>query len=79
MILKILTSLISHLCCLLFAGTLLNTLSSVLSYNSFKFSSLRDHEDSWRLQHQPSLAKQGVYCIIFVVLNLWYYSHSTEN
>ena len=56
---------------LLFEGTLLNSLSSVLSYNSFKFSSLHGPEDSWKLQHKPSLAKQGVYCLIFVILNLW--------
>ena len=48
-------------------------MSSVLSYNVFEFTEVfeKEDKDKKRLQnHEPSFAKQMLYCVGFISLNL---------
>ena len=53
----------------------MNSMSSVLSYNQFDFGPIFKHGDKAKREkrgekHQPSFAKQMIYFILFIVLNL---------
>ena len=55
----------------------MNSMSSVLSYNQFDFGPIFKHGDKAKEEkrgekHQPSFAKQMIYFILFIVLNLGY-------
>ena len=55
----------------LFSEIILNSMSSVLSYNQFNFGPIFKHgEKAKEEKHQPSFAKQMIYFILFTVLNL---------
>ena len=58
-----------------FSEVILNSMSSVLSYNQFNFGPIFKHgkkakEEKKGEKHQPSFAKQMIYFILFTVLSL---------
>ena len=54
----------------LFLGLVLNSLSSVLTYNTFDVEQMFGDKKKGN-HHETSFVKQLGYCIIMIILNLW--------
>ena len=61
----------------LFEEVILNSMSSVLSYNQFDFGPIFKHGEKAMKEkrgekHQPSFVKQTIYFMLFTILNMGY-------
>ena len=54
-------------------GVILNSLSSIISYNNFNVEQMfvQKQRQKTMQRHQPTFLKQFVYFIIMVSFNLW--------
>ena len=54
------------------SGNILNSLSSILSYNNFDIDQMFGQKKNPNSRHQTTFLKQMIYCIIMTLLNMGY-------